>query len=144
MCVARPSRQVAPEVDIHRKSSITTPGTSIILYMADVKGFTIKNEEEAWFVGSLVRHSLITCSDYVFKSVNLLYLPNAEVSCINGLSAVCQGKLTLCNDQLINSQIAPLKCVPVIKSPCHIPAPPSTLHHLLPTLCHHSSQFLSH
>ena len=72
VCVAQPSRQVAPEVDIHRKSSITAPGTSIILYMADVKGFTIKNEEEAWFVGSLVdRHSLITCSDYVFKSVNL-------------------------------------------------------------------------
>ena len=75
-----------------------------------------------WFVGG---HSLITCSDYVFKSVNLLYLPNAEVSCINGLSAVCQGKLTLCNDQLINSQIAPLKCVPVIKS---LPYPSTAQH----------------
>ena len=53
------------------------------------------------------------------------------------LSAVCQGKFILCIDQLTNFQIAPLKCVPVIKSPCHTPAP-TPHHHVLPTRNHRS------
>ena len=97
--------------------------------------YCIKNQEEAGRGGSLADNG--TCrplSDYVFKLRKFAICffrvtPKASLL-YHELSVVCQGKLTLCINQLTKYQIALLTCVPLIKSPFHTPASPTALHHL--------------
>lgn len=105
------------------------------------------------------RGACISASGFLWQEVTVPHLQLRHFEHVKTLTALFNHRPTLplnpcrralnrmsreihpCTDQLTKFQIARLKCVPVIKSPCHTlchtPAP-TTHHHVLPTLSHRS------